>query len=54
MLLPIVNTTAEKIAWWIAGQLREALKPKVGDGLEWLEVSVDENHGQWGSCRIDW
>jgi 6-pyruvoyltetrahydropterin/6-carboxytetrahydropterin synthase len=54
MLLPIGNTTAEKIAWWIAHELRQILKPKVGDALDWLEVSVDENHGQWGICRIDW
>ena len=54
MLLPIVNTTAEKIAWWIACELREILKPKVGNALDWLEISVDENHGQWGTCRIDW
>ncbi len=54
MLLPIVNTTAEKIAWWIAHELRTALKPSVGDRLESLEVAVDENHGQWGICKIDW
>ncbi len=54
MLLPIVNTTAEKIAWWIAHELRTALRPKIGDQLHSLEVSVDENHGQWGICKIDW
>ncbi len=54
VLLPISNTTAERIAWWLAGQVRDALKPKLGDGIQWLEVGVDENHGQWGVCRIDW
>ena len=54
ILLPIVNTTAEQLAWWIAGYLREALKPKVPGNIQWLEVGVDENHGQWGICRIDW
>ncbi len=54
MLLPIANTTAEKIAWWIAHELRTALKPSVGDRLDSLEVAVDENHGQWGICKIDW
>jgi 6-pyruvoyltetrahydropterin/6-carboxytetrahydropterin synthase len=54
MLLPIVNTTAEKIAWWIAHELRAALRPSVGDRLTSLEVAVDENHGQWGICKIDW
>lgn len=54
VLLPISNTTAEQIAWWVAGQLREVLKPKVDTGIQWLEVSIDENHGQWGTCKIDW
>jgi 6-pyruvoyltetrahydropterin/6-carboxytetrahydropterin synthase len=54
MLLPIGNTTAEQIAWWIAHQLRAAMKPVVGELIETLEVAVDENHGQWGICTIDW
>ncbi len=54
VLLPIVNTTAERLAWWIATELRAAMRPTVGDQLQTLEVSVDENHGQWGCCRIDW
>ncbi len=54
MLLPITNTTAEQIAWWVAVQLRESMKPKAGNAIEKLEVSIDENHGQWGICEIDW
>lgn len=54
VLLPVINTTAECIAWWIAAELRVAMKPKVGQGLKSLEVGVDENHGQWGICKIDW
>lgn len=54
MLLPISNTTAEQIAWWVAGQVHQALKPKVGHKLKTLEVAIDENHGQWGICKIDW
>lgn len=54
ILLPIANTTAEKIAWWIACELRSAMKPTVGDAIETLEIAVDENHGQWGICRIPW
>lgn len=53
IILPIGNTTAEQLAWWIAGQLKERLHDKAPH-LHWLEVSVDENHGQWGHCRIDW
>ena len=54
IILPIVNTTAEEIAWWIAHELRTAMKPNVGDAIETLEVGVDENNGQWGICRIPW
>ncbi len=54
MLLPIANTTAEEIAWWIATQLKKKLYPQIGPRLSMLEVSVDENHGQWGSCRLPW
>lgn len=54
VLLPIVNTTAEQIAWWIGRELRDALKPKVGDEIATLEISVDENNGQWGICKLDW
>ena len=54
MLLPIVNTTAEEIAWWIAIQLRKKLYSQIGPRITMLEVSVDENHGQWGSCRLPW
>ncbi len=53
-LLPITNTTAEQIAWWVASELRTAMKPKVGNRLETLEIAIDENHGQWGICKIDW
>ena len=54
MLLPIANTTAEEIAWWIATQLKKKLYSQIGPRLSILEVSVDENHGQWGSCRLPW
>jgi len=54
MLLPITNTTAEEIAWWIATELRAKLYPTIGDRLDTLEVAVDENNGQWGICRLPW
>lgn len=54
ILLPIVNTTAEEIAWWIGSELIAELYPKIGDRLSWLEIGVDENHGQWGICRLPW
>lgn len=54
MLLPIINTTAEEIAGWIAESIRNKLYSKIGDRLEWIEIGVDENNGQWGYCRIPW
>jgi len=54
MLLPVTNTTAEEIAEYMANCLHRQLKPKVGDRLESLEVAIDENHGQWGTCTIPW
>jgi len=54
MLLPITNTTAEEIAWWIATQLKKKLYSQIGPRLSMLEVGVDENHGQWGTCRLPW
>jgi 6-pyruvoyltetrahydropterin/6-carboxytetrahydropterin synthase len=54
VLLPIENTTAEEIAWWIAMELRKKLYPQIGPRITTLEVSVDENHGQWGTCRLPW
>lgn len=53
-LLPIANTTAEEIAGWIGNQVRERMKPKVGDAISTIEIGVDENHGQWGYCRMAW
>jgi len=52
-LLPVENTTAERIAWWIGLELKGRLKTRVPH-LDWIEIAVDENHGQWGHCRIDW
>lgn len=53
-LLPIENTTAEEIAAWLAQAVREKIKPKVGDRISYLEIGIDENHGQWGFCRMPW
>jgi 6-pyruvoyltetrahydropterin/6-carboxytetrahydropterin synthase len=52
VILPVINTTAEEIARVIAERVRDATRPKFGDAIEWIEVAVDENHGQWGVCRL--
>lgn len=53
-LLPIVNTTAEEIAWWFATEIRNKLSLQIGPRIRYIEISVDENHGQWGVCRLPW
>jgi 6-pyruvoyltetrahydropterin/6-carboxytetrahydropterin synthase len=45
VLLPIPNTTAEMLAWWIAQELRRTLT-SLPPGITALEVEVDESSGQ--------
>lgn len=52
VLLPIDNTTAERIAEWIAGELAPVLKQHPGGKLlEELQIEVEENFGQWAIYR---
>jgi 6-pyruvoyltetrahydropterin/6-carboxytetrahydropterin synthase len=51
-LLPVPNTTAEAIARWIGTQLLEKMTAPPGNALDWLQVEVEENFGQWAICRI--
>ncbi|MEM6978918.1 MAG: 6-pyruvoyl tetrahydropterin synthase family protein [Planctomycetota bacterium] len=53
-ILPVINTTAEEIARVIAERVRERTRETFGDALSWIEVGVDENNGQWGTCRLPW
>ena len=45
VLLPISNTTAEMLAWWIAQELRRSLGA-LPAGVATIEVEVDESTGQ--------
>ena len=56
VLLPIANTTAELLAQHIGRQLIEQLKKSenVSETIHSLEVSVDENRGQWASVSLPW
>jgi 6-pyruvoyltetrahydropterin/6-carboxytetrahydropterin synthase len=54
VVLPVVNTTAEEIARVIAQRVREQTKSQFGNAIHAIEVAVDENHGQWGICRLPW
>lgn len=51
-ILPVANTTAELLARWIGEQLRERLHVRLNHRPAWLEVAVDENHGQAGICVL--
>lgn len=50
-LLPVDNTTAERLAEHIARQILPVVKAQTSS-LEELVVSVDENEGQWGRFRL--
>ncbi|QDU95023.1 6-pyruvoyl trahydropterin synthase family protein [Lignipirellula cremea] len=52
ILLPIINTTAELIAHYLAGRLLAALKTRGVDVPERLVIGVDENFGQWALCEL--
>lgn len=54
VILPVVNTTAEEIARVIAERVRANTRDKFGPAIDWIEVAVDENQGQWGVCRLPW
>jgi 6-pyruvoyltetrahydropterin/6-carboxytetrahydropterin synthase len=45
VLLPIPNTTAEMLAWWIARELKQGLG-SLPRGFTAIEVEVDESSGQ--------
>lgn len=69
VLLPIPNTTAEKLAEWIGGELEADLRqrgetpsgetpsgqtPGGPQGLKAMEVEVEESFGQSAVCRWEW
>lgn len=52
VLLPVENTTAELLAHWIGGRLREQIIPTGKTSLTALRIEVEENFGQWAICDI--
>jgi 6-pyruvoyltetrahydropterin/6-carboxytetrahydropterin synthase len=52
VLLPVENTTAERLAWWIGGRLREELAAPAWRLVTSFDIEVEENFGQWGSCHF--
>lgn len=51
-LLPVSNTTAERLAELLAARLQEAIVARTGRAPGRLRVAIDENHGQWGICEL--
>ncbi len=52
ILLPVINTTAEEIAFWIANRLRKEKLATIDHKLKSICVGVEENFGQWARCEI--
>jgi 6-pyruvoyltetrahydropterin/6-carboxytetrahydropterin synthase len=52
VLLPIENTTSERLAWWIGARLREELAAPAWRLITSLDIEVEENFGQWGICHM--
>lgn len=48
VLLPVENTTAERLAEWIGRQLCTQILEREGKHLTGMQVEVEENFGQWG------
>ena len=51
VLLPIQNTTAEMLAHYLLGRVREELQTRGGGKLRALAVEVEESFGQSGWVR---
>lgn len=50
-ILPVANTTAELIARWFASELTNRLQLNERADLSELQVSIEENFGQWATFR---
>jgi 6-pyruvoyltetrahydropterin/6-carboxytetrahydropterin synthase len=53
MALPIDNTTAERLAEWVAGQLLDHLGAQAGARVRKLSVGIEEMPGQTGWYTVD-
>ncbi len=52
-VLPIDNTTAERLAEWVAGQLLDHLGARAGTRVRKLKVGIEEMPGQAGWYTVD-
>ena len=53
LLLPIVHSSAEELAQYLAGELRRALAEEGIGGLTAIEVGVEESFGQAAIFRLE-
>ncbi len=53
VLLPVDNTTAERIAEWIGEQFINTLEPEIKKEIRKLRIDVEENFGQWAQCEFE-
>lgn len=53
VLLPVENTTAERIAEWIGRRLQDSIADQGGGHISSLRVEVEENFGQWAICELN-
>ncbi len=54
VLLPIRNTTAEMLAAWICGQLRQSLSTFETGNIHAVEIEIEETFGQRAIYREEW
>lgn len=54
IILPLVNTTAEELARVLGETLLSQIGNQFTHPISTIEIAVDENHGQWGVCRLPW
>lgn len=47
VLLPVANTTAERLAWWIAGRLSDDLGLQKSYRPDTIQIEVEEGPGQF-------
>jgi 6-pyruvoyltetrahydropterin/6-carboxytetrahydropterin synthase len=52
ILLPVANTTAERLAQYIGQRLLDDLFQRSETRPNLLRVGVDENFGQWADCEM--
>ncbi|MCK9518287.1 MAG: 6-carboxytetrahydropterin synthase [Dehalococcoidia bacterium] len=51
--LPLDNTTSERIAEWVAGQLAKALQAQGATSIRKITVGIEEMPGQTGWYTVD-